>query len=64
MRLALDTQAYSDFCRGSEKIRTGVQQAEQVALPLIVLAELRAGFRASSRGAGFAHLRTCKAVGA
>ncbi len=46
----MDTQAYSDFCRGSERIKESVQLADRVILLLIVLAELRAGFQAGSHG--------------
>ena len=44
MRLALDTNRYADLARGHEDVLTLVQDADEVWLPLIVLAELRAGF--------------------
>jgi len=50
MKLALDTQAYSDFCRGRESVKQRVQEADRIILPLIVVAELRAGFHAGTRG--------------
>ncbi len=50
MKLALDTQAYSDFCRGNQAVLENVRRADRVVLPLIVIGELRAGFRAGSRG--------------
>ena len=45
LRVALDTNAYSDFMRGvAERVRV-VQAAARVYLPLFVLGELRAGFK-------------------
>ncbi|MEQ1862540.1 MAG: type II toxin-antitoxin system VapC family toxin [Chthoniobacteraceae bacterium] len=49
MRVALDTNAYSDFLRGVPGRVRVVQAAERLFLPLIVLGELRAGFAAGSR---------------
>ena len=51
MRLALDTNRYTDLCRDSADVVTLVEQAEAVFLPFIVLAELRAGFAVGKRGA-------------
>ena len=49
MRIALDTNAYSDFMRGvPERVRV-VRTVERIDVPLIVLGELRAGFAAGSR---------------
>ena len=49
MNVALDTNAYSDFMRGdSDRVRV-VRTARSIVLPLIVLAELRAGFASGSR---------------
>ena len=45
MRLALDGDRYSDFVRGRSDAVAVVSQAEVLIMPLIVLAELRAGFR-------------------
>ncbi len=44
MRLALDTNRYTDLARGESDICTKVENAERVFLPFVVLAELRAGF--------------------
>ncbi|MFY9344153.1 MAG: type II toxin-antitoxin system VapC family toxin [Planctomycetota bacterium] len=44
MRIALDTNRYSDLCRGDEALEAVVARAEAVFLPFVVLAELRAGF--------------------
>ena len=44
MKLALDTNCYSDLCRGDQAITAIVARAHDVLLPFIVVAELRAGF--------------------
>lgn len=44
MKLALDTNAYADFCRGEKRAVDALQRADRIFLPFIVLAELRAGF--------------------
>ena len=45
MTVLLDTSRYRRFCTNDpEVVRTVVCQAECAALPLVVLAELRAGF--------------------
>ena len=49
MKVALDTKAYSDFMRGDGDRVHVVRAARTIALPLIVLGELRAGFAAGDR---------------
>ncbi len=49
MRIALDTNSYSDFMRGRQERVTAVSAASLIWLPLIVVGELRAGFAAGSR---------------
>lgn len=49
MNLALDTNAYSDFMRGDPRVVKIIQSSRRIHLPLIVIAELRAGFAAGSR---------------
>jgi tRNA(fMet)-specific endonuclease VapC len=49
MRLAIDTNRYTDFARSDPDAVRQVQQAEQIVMPFVVLAELRAGFAAGSR---------------
>ncbi len=44
MRLALDTNAYVDLCKGVNGTVRLVEEAERVFLPFVVIAELRAGF--------------------
>jgi tRNA(fMet)-specific endonuclease VapC len=50
VRLALDTNRYSDLCRGHSSVAESVESADEVWLPFIVLGELRAGFAAGTRG--------------
>ena len=49
MKVALDTNAYSDFMRGDESRVQIVRAARQLCLPLMVLGELRAGFAAGNQ---------------
>lgn len=49
MRIALDTNRYTDFARGVDEAVAAIKNAQEIALPLIVLAELRAGFFGGSR---------------
>ena len=51
MRLALDTNRYTDLCRGLEETVRLVSTAEAVWLPFVVVAELRAGFAFGKRSA-------------
>lgn len=50
MRLALDTNRYRDLCDGAPEAVDAVARAQEVFLPLFVLAELRAGFAVGRRG--------------
>ena len=50
MKLALDTNRYTDLCRGEVSVVETVELAEEVWLPFIVLGELRAGFAVGSQG--------------
>jgi tRNA(fMet)-specific endonuclease VapC len=49
MTITLDTNAYSDFVRGDPQRIEVIQTARKIYLPLIVLAELRAGFLAGNQ---------------
>ena len=51
MRLALDTNRYTDLCRGVADTVRLVSTAEAVFLPFVVVAELRAGFAFGKRSA-------------
>lgn len=50
MRLALDTNRYTDLCRGEDFVVETIEHADEVWLPFIVLGELRAGFAVGARG--------------
>jgi len=49
VRLALDTNRYTDMARGDSSLRELLESAEFIGLPFVVLAELRAGFAAGTR---------------
>jgi tRNA(fMet)-specific endonuclease VapC len=49
MNISVDTNAYSDFMRGDAARVQVLRAARSIHLPLMVLAELRAGFAAESR---------------
>lgn len=49
MRVAIDTKRYVDLCRGVEETVEIVETADEVLLPFVVLAELRAGFALGRR---------------
>lgn len=44
MRLLIDTNRYRDFCMAEPSAVDWVQRADEVVLPFVCLAELRAGF--------------------
>jgi tRNA(fMet)-specific endonuclease VapC len=48
MRVALDTNRYTDLARGDGFIVSVVATADEIWLPFVVLGELRAGFAAGS----------------
>lgn len=49
MKIALDTNAYSDFMRGDPARVQILRVARHIHLPLIVLGEIRAGFAAGNQ---------------
>ena len=51
MKIALDTNRYVDLCKGVPETVTILEEAESVALPFVVLGELRAGFALGRRHA-------------
>jgi tRNA(fMet)-specific endonuclease VapC len=51
MRMALDTNRYTDLARGDGFIVNLVANADEIWLPFIVLGELRAAFAAGSQEA-------------
>ena len=44
MKTAIDSNRYTDFCRGIADVVSFVESAEEIYVPLIVLGEQRAGF--------------------
>jgi tRNA(fMet)-specific endonuclease VapC len=50
VRLALDTNRYTDLCRGTASVIETVELADEVWLPFVVLGELRAGFAVGTQG--------------
>jgi len=50
VRLALDTNRYTDLCRGDRSVMEAVEMADEVWLPFVVVGELRAGFAVGSQG--------------
>ena len=49
MKIVLDTNRYRDFCLGDPLVLDRLQLAEQIFLPFVALAELRAGFQCGTR---------------
>lgn len=50
MNIAVDTNRYRDFCEGRPEVVEWFRIAERIWLPLVVLAELRAGFQCGTAG--------------
>ena len=50
MRIAVDTNRFTDFSRGGESVVRILELAEEVWLPFIVIGELRAGFALGNQG--------------
>jgi len=44
MKIAIDSNRYTDLCRGEPAVVEIIRGAEEIHVPLIVLAEQRAGF--------------------
>lgn len=51
MRVAIDTNRYVDFARGTTEVVDVLRKAERVFVPFVVLGELRAGFLCGTRTA-------------
>jgi tRNA(fMet)-specific endonuclease VapC len=51
MKIILDTNRYTDLARGDPEAQKVIASAEEVCVPIIVLGELRAGFRAGTKRA-------------
>lgn len=50
MRLAIDTNRYRDLCDGQRDVVERLETAEAIFVPVVVLAELRAGFAVGTKG--------------
>jgi tRNA(fMet)-specific endonuclease VapC len=50
LRVALDTNRYVDLAGGDAAVQRLLEHAEEILLPFVVLAELRAGFAVGTRG--------------
>jgi tRNA(fMet)-specific endonuclease VapC len=50
-KILLDTNAYTRFLAGDERVLEAMQKAETVYIPVIVIAELLFGFRGGTRRA-------------
>ena len=50
MKVAIDTNRYTDFMRGIPEAVATFRSADHLAVPLVVLAELRAGFLCGTKG--------------
>jgi tRNA(fMet)-specific endonuclease VapC len=50
VKLALDTNRYTDLCSGNAYVVETIERADQVWLPFIALGELHAGFAVGSQG--------------
>ncbi|HEY1645512.1 MAG TPA: type II toxin-antitoxin system VapC family toxin [Candidatus Saccharimonadales bacterium] len=49
MTYILDTTAYSEFYRGNNKLKKWFKLDNLIIMPMIVIGELRAGFRAGNK---------------
>jgi predicted nucleic acid-binding protein len=49
VRLAIDSNRYTDLCVGDEQAVSVIRGADEIHLPLVVLAELRSGFAHGAR---------------
>jgi tRNA(fMet)-specific endonuclease VapC len=50
MRMAIDTNRYRDFCAGRPEAVERVAHADEIHVPFVTLAELRAGFLCGTAG--------------
>jgi tRNA(fMet)-specific endonuclease VapC len=49
MRVSIDTNVYTAFCRGDERVRDVISKAESISVSAVVVGELIYGFRYGSR---------------
>ncbi|SRR5579884_778126 len=50
LRLVIDTNRYTDLCRGNVEAIETIESADELWLPFIVIGELRAGFAVGTQG--------------
>jgi tRNA(fMet)-specific endonuclease VapC len=50
LRIAVDTNRYVDFCKDDPTALATLEMADQVVVPFVVMAELRAGFAVGTLG--------------
>jgi len=50
VRVVIDTNRYRDFCDGKDDAVAIVRKSSEIHIPLIVVAELRAGFACGNKG--------------
>ncbi|MGK5089679.1 type II toxin-antitoxin system VapC family toxin [Bdellovibrionota bacterium FG-2] len=50
MKIALDTNTYTDAARAEPKAIEVLQSADEIYLPFVVIAELRSGFALGTKG--------------
>ncbi|MBI3534759.1 MAG: type II toxin-antitoxin system VapC family toxin [Deltaproteobacteria bacterium] len=48
MKIAIDSNRYTDFCKGVAPVVEAIKNATEIHIPLIVIAEQRAGFAYST----------------
>ena len=48
--MALDANRYVDLARGVDEVRDVAERADQILVPVVVVAELRAGFAVGRKG--------------
>jgi predicted nucleic acid-binding protein len=51
MKIAIDTNRYSDLDRGVSGVSTLLSEAEEIFVPFVVIAELHIGFRRGTKTA-------------
>jgi predicted nucleic acid-binding protein len=50
VRVALDANRYTDLARGVQDVLDVAERADQILIPVVVVAELRAGFAVGQKG--------------
>ena len=58
MRVLMDTNRYKDFCSGEEEIVQTLRRADEIFMPFVTMAELRAGFACGTKASANASVLT------